>query len=455
MNNNPNVTLIDAGAASERLWASAARISTTMGSALDIYQRPAEAQKDRKLIEKVLLSGHRSFLEHAKFTFAFSNVSALVEQFFIEFRLASFTVKSRRYVDFSQSGYYIPPDLDDESASLYTKHMDYLFKEYNGLVGDGIPLEDARFVLPYCFCSNFYCSVNARELVRMLRAIKYGRGRNIPELAEIYSQITAQLEGVFPNLMSEITREKEDCGRDISCRFDSVPVNAAEVRGSSELISCTHDAGHVLDIAQSLLLKGSDTGLDAGNDDPVSFAPLSPRVMENISATFVVRNISLSAITHFARHRIQSLVIPPFQRARLDRYITPESVLKKPETERRYRKVFETNIMIIKQLRERQFPNELYLCLSGNTLDIVTTMNARQCQLFFNLRCCNRAQWEIQNIAVDMLRSLRGIQPGIYDQMGPSCYPGGICPEGKLSCGESEAMNMRFKSGNIEVSINK
>ena len=52
--------------------------------------------------------GHMSFIEHATFTIAFENVSAFVEQFFIEFRLASFTIKSRRYVDFGKMGFYIP-----------------------------------------------------------------------------------------------------------------------------------------------------------------------------------------------------------------------------------------------------------------------------------------------------------------------------------------------------------
>ena len=56
----------------------------------------------------MLKSGHRSTVEHAVFTLSMRNVSVYAEQFFIEFRLASFTVKSRRYVDFARQGYYIP-----------------------------------------------------------------------------------------------------------------------------------------------------------------------------------------------------------------------------------------------------------------------------------------------------------------------------------------------------------
>ena len=444
MNNIPRVTLIDAGVANERLCASAARISTTKGDAMEIFNKPTETQKDSILIGKVLLSGHRSFIEHAKFTFAFSNVSVLAEQFFIEFRLASFTIKSRRYVDFSESGYYLPPGLDRENEDIYSRHVDYLFSEYNEFIKSGVPLEDARFILPYCFCSNFYLSVNARELVHMLKSIKYGRGKNIPELGEIYRQIVSQIEDIFPSLLSEITPERDDAGREVACRFDMIPDCTAAVAGASALLSYTRDADAVLKIAQTLLERGGDVTDGAPGGDSVSFARLSPRVLENTYASFLIRDVSLSAITHFARHRIQSLVIPPFQKVRLDRFVMPDSVLAKPEIKERYENVFDRNLKTVKILREKQFPVELYLCLSGNTLDLITTMNARQYRLFFSLRCCNRAQWEIQRIATEMLNSLRAVQPELYNQMGPSCYPSSVCPEGKLSCGRAQEINERF-----------
>src|SRR5699024_10976512 len=91
-----------------RVVASSARISTQQGTALEIYDRGGEREKDLKLVGKVLASGHKSVMEHQTLSVAFNDVSVLVEQFVIEFRLASFTVKSRRYVDFSDAGYVIP-----------------------------------------------------------------------------------------------------------------------------------------------------------------------------------------------------------------------------------------------------------------------------------------------------------------------------------------------------------
>ena len=104
------------------------------------------AKKNAKLIDKVTRSGHNSVVEHTYFNLAFQNVTAVVEQFVIEFRLASFTVKSRRYVDFSDAGFFIPEDADEN----YKSHMAKLFGLYSEFCEAGVPKEDARFLLPYC-----------------------------------------------------------------------------------------------------------------------------------------------------------------------------------------------------------------------------------------------------------------------------------------------------------------
>ena len=54
----------------------------------------------------------------------------------------------------------------DRLKKIYNEHMTFLFKEYGEFVEVGIPKEDARFLLPYSYKSNFYCTVNARECIR-------------------------------------------------------------------------------------------------------------------------------------------------------------------------------------------------------------------------------------------------------------------------------------------------
>ena len=153
-----SVSILNVSPEAAAMIASGGRISTMDGTAGEIYAKSLAAgqEKNDKLIGKVLSSGHTSVLEHCYVNLSFENVSVLAEQFLIEFRLASFTVKSRRYVDFSKAGYVSPAFADDAPRVVFENTAASLFRTYDALEAAGIPKEDARFVLPYCFCSNFF-----------------------------------------------------------------------------------------------------------------------------------------------------------------------------------------------------------------------------------------------------------------------------------------------------------
>lgn len=75
-----------------------------------------------------------------------------------------------------------------------------------------------------------------------------------------------------------------------------------------------------------------------------------------------------------------------------------------------------------------------YIIPQGVTCKLIVTMNARELLHFFELRCCNRAQWEIRQMAKRMLEICRQYAPALFADAGPSCLRG-PCPEGKRSCG--------------------
>lgn len=65
---------------------------------------------------------------------------------------------------------------------------------------------------------------------------------------------------------------------------------------------------------------------------------------------------------------------------------------------------------------------------------IIVTMNARTLLHFFNKRCCNRAQEEIRNLAIEMLKLVKLVAPNIFKYAGPTCVQED-CPEGNMTCG--------------------
>jgi thymidylate synthase (FAD) len=75
---------------------------------------------------------------------------------------------------------------------------------------------------------------------------------------------------------------------------------------------------------------------------------------------------------------------------------------------------------------------------------IIVTMNVRSLFNFFKRRCCNRAQWEIRELAMEMLRLCMEVAPNIFRHAGPDCVAKGQCNEGKMTCGKGQEMRSTF-----------
>lgn len=439
----------------ESVCAASGRISTQKGTALEIFERSHDEEKNVKLISKVIRSGHTSTIEHMLFNLAFENVSVVVEQFMIEFRLASFTVKSRRYVDFSDSGYFVPDFSSEKLKEEYVSHMNSLFSLYSELCGGGIPKEDARFVLPYCFFSNFFCSLGGREMVNVLRAMLYGRGRDIPEIYNIGKELLAECKKKAPGVFLNF----EEDNRDYCDLVDLSFVSGEKEDGPKkeiEILGFTPDCEKLVAssaLCESTALSSSSISKAIEDKETVSkivdavYSSSRPRALE--SAVFTVRfnDISLSTLTHLERHRMQGLLIPQLYNCDRTSYIIPPSVGESEFLEK-YIAAFEKTAALFERLKENgvQKGESVYCLLSGNTIDVVSTMNARELKLFFELRTCTRAQWEIRERATRLLFELRKISPALFKNYGPSCFSKGKCPEGRLSCGKILEMKELFKT---------
>lgn len=66
-----------------------------------------------------------------------------------------------------------------------------------------------------------------------------------------------------------------------------------------------------------------------------------------------------------------------------------------------------------------------------------------QPEQLFNLRCCNRAQWEIRAVADEMLRLVYPLAPHVFAAAGPRCLAG-PCPEGGMCCGKQNAVRDKY-----------
>ena len=187
---------------------------------------------------------------------------------------------------------------------------------------------------------------------------------------------------------------------------------------------------------------------------------LSP--LEHVSFNFGVEGISRACSHQLVRHRIASYS------QQSQRYVGEHSEKNKDSEEQIFDFVIPPSIeaagkseWFVEKMREIQkWYDELVESLgdSGEKANedarfilpnaaetkIIVTMNARELLHFFSVRCCNRAQWEIRDLATEMLRLVRDILPGIFLKSGPNCIAG-PCTEGEMTCGKIDEVREKFK----------
>ena len=98
--------------------------------------------------------------------------------------------------------------------------------------------------------------------------------------------------------------------------------------------------------------------------------------------------------------------------------------------------MFEKNVKMQEEFEKLGVREEdlVYFYLSGNKINVFTTINGRELKWFCKMRCCNKAQTEIRNIANKFVSEVKQVAPIYGKFLGPTCKIEGYCPEGKDSC---------------------
>ena len=161
--------------------------------------------------------------------------------------------------------------------------------------------------------------------------------------------------------------------------------------------------------------------------------------LEHASYTFAIDGVSRALTHQLVRHRLASF------NQQSQRYVSytdgletvkPESIAANEQANRLFDDMIERTVEAYQAFLAAGIPAEdaRYILPNAAETKIVVTMNIRELLHFFSLRCCNRAQWEIRELAWKMLELARPTAPYIFADAGPGCVRG-ACPEGKMTCG--------------------
>lgn len=80
--------------------AAAGKLSRFSGDVFEVLESANDYESNLKMIKRIIKMGHKSIIEHDYLVFALKDITPIIEQLIIGMRLSSFTVKSRREVDF-------------------------------------------------------------------------------------------------------------------------------------------------------------------------------------------------------------------------------------------------------------------------------------------------------------------------------------------------------------------
>jgi len=179
-------------------------------------------------------------------------------------------------------------------------------------------------------------------------------------------------------------------------------------------------------------------------------------VTEHASFTFAVEGVSRALLAQLSRHRIASFSVQSQRYVSMADgfdYVIPPSIEALGEDERReFERQMETMHAWYRLWQEKlggagETANQdaRFVLPNAAATRLLVTMNARELMHFFELRCCNRAQWEIREMAWQMLAECRRAAPSLFGKAGPACLRG-ACPEGKNTCGRAEEIRQRHES---------
>ena len=180
---------------------------------------------------------------------------------------------------------------------------------------------------------------------------------------------------------------------------------------------------------------------------PASEIPES-EFMAHLSFTFAVEGISRACSHQLIRHRVASFSQQSQRYIQVKRLrehvVTPPTITEKASDE--FTSFVEAASEVYTKLVDEGVPREdaRFVLPNATETSLLVTMDGRCLMHFFGLRLCNRAQWEVREMAEEMLRQARVVESELFRMAGPYCIQLGECPEGRFSCGKSMDMKTRY-----------
>ncbi len=438
----------------ETISAAYARISRSPKSVSELRAiARSEVEKARQSNRNIVFDmGHSSIAEHAVFNIDVIGVSRLLVEAIEKFRLCSYTEKSQRYVLLSDD-FVVPEEVRAAGLSeRFIRLIESQNRLYHDLYGEMRPLffsrnadlaedprnhtmiegwakEDARYIVSMATQTQLGMTINARNLELVLRRMA---AHPLAEANEYGRRLHDVVKPIAPSLIryTEKTDYDHKITRDLSNLAAAFLPKISETTGrfpSSDptvrLIVTTPDAD---DRVAAALLAGA-TGRPMADclDLAAALTPAekriffktafqhmkshdaAPRELECADLTFELI-VSASCFAQLKRHRMATLLSRNYDP---DLGVTIPDAVREAGMDKAFLEIIrQTETLYTALLKSAPIAAE-YCLTNAHRKRVLMKMNARELYHIARLRADHHAQWDIRNLAGEMIRQAREVMP--------------------------------------------
>ena len=161
----------------------------------------------RKMIKSLIKAGHTAMIEHASITFKISGISRVVTHELVRHRIASYAMRSQRYVNESVPTFVVPNEIasNNEARILFEQAMQNAWFAYKKLQEYGLKNEIARYVLPNAAESVICTTINFRALRNFFKLRLSKRAQ--PEIRELANLMLDKAIDIAPSCFEDLKDE--------------------------------------------------------------------------------------------------------------------------------------------------------------------------------------------------------------------------------------------------------
>lgn len=404
-------------------------------ASFEIYNSDYLLEKSRshsKIFDETAGRGHGSVTDQTSFIWSMKNVTRATTLLLCSPQYMSHLQQSLRRAH-ADKGFHIPQILTNPEYKEAVEIQTEAFNFYEKMMAEGIPGEDARYILPLNTYTNIQTLSNTREFFHLYH-MTFDENSSIPKetkdtILKMYESGKSEASSILELRPNSMEVRAWYPSLQLFSKQNIVLDSISEKHCEEDVVLLNHSGLNLdlfIDNASRVEFKN---GCLKGDESCLS-------VLKHFHFTFFVR-FSLAAFHQAIRQRTWDIscqsIYSSFQAPIF--MTTPPSV-KSSNLVEEYEDLQFKMVEVVKNLVEKGLPQEEVIGILPHSLCVGSLLHVNGWNALHSIgkRTCTKAQWDIRKKAVKMAAEILSADSSLLDLVGPQCDIYGHCPEAK-PCG--------------------